>query len=175
MHHHHLRIPFLLTASYTLLLLLLLLLAHNTTLIQANTLDNYCGKDWVNAANACPKHCPSGNDSECIDELGDEYGCFLFTGCHDRVEAGEFGFRDPEPDDDDGGGGDGGSGGGSGEGGGVDEDIGKNRYCGVDFIDAMLTCDEMKKCPSGDDSECSGDDVCIEDTNCDQPLVTLKK
>ena len=96
MRHHHLRIPFLI-ASYTLLLLLLLL-THNTTLTQANTLDNYCGKDWVNAANACPKHCPSGNDSECIDELGEEYGCFLFTGCHDRVEAGEFGIRDPEPD-----------------------------------------------------------------------------
>src|SRR5210317_1707285 len=112
--HHHLRIPFLIASST---LLLLLLLTHNTTLTQANTLDNYCGKDWVNAANACPKHCPTGNDSECIEELGEEYGCFLFTGCHDRVEAGEFGIRDPEPDD---GNGDGEGGGGEG---GVDEEV----------------------------------------------------
>ena len=167
MHHRHLRIPFLI-ASYTLLLLLL---THTTILTQANTLDNYCGKDWVNAANACPKHCPTGDDAECIDELGDEYGCFLFTGCHDRVEAGEFGERDPEPDNESGGDGESG-----GEGGAQDlEEVGKNRYCGVNFIDAMLQCDEMKKCPSGDDSECSGGDVCIEDTNCDQPLVALKR
>ena len=65
----------------------------------------------------------------------------------------------PRRGDDDG---DGDDGDGGSEGGGVDEDIGKNRYCGVDFISVMLTCDEMRKCPGGDDSECSGDDVCIE-------------
>eukprot|EP00985_Skeletonema_marinoi_P032581 scaffold39186_cov134-Skeletonema_marinoi.AAC.1 len=81
------------------LLLLLLTLHHLTTKTLASVVDNYCGKDWVNAANACPLHCPSGDDTECATKLGEGFGCFLFTGCHDRVEAGEFGDRDPVVDE----------------------------------------------------------------------------
>eukprot|EP00986_Skeletonema_menzelii_P008552 scaffold3643_cov132-Skeletonema_menzelii.AAC.2 len=141
-----------------LLLTLLLLLNLFTSTTLASVLDNYCGKDWVNAANACPLHCPSGDDSEC-STLGPEYGCFLFTGCHERVEAGEFGNRDPVKETD------------SDEEGGGEDAIEERRYCGIDFIDAMLKCDEGKLCTNGD--ECGGGEVCVENTNCDKPLVSL--
>ena len=143
-----------------LLALLLLFFFLTNSIIFASTLDNYCGKDWVNAANACPHHCPSGDDSECTEKLGPEYGCFLFTGCHERVEAGEFGNRDPEVDETD-----------QEEEGEVEDVV--RRYCGVDFIDAMLTCDEGKLCPNGD--ECVGGEICVDNTNCDKPLVSLKR
>ncbi len=135
--------PLILLSIITILFQLLLLLSSHCSL--ASVLDNYCGKDWVNAANACPHHCPSGDDNECINKLGEGYGCFLFTGCHERVEAGEFGNRDPEEEEE------------------VKEEeevpVELNRYCGIDFIDAMLTCDEGKKCPNG--NECGGGDVCV--------------
>ena len=81
----------------------------------------------------------------------------MFTGCHERVQAGEFGNRDPVA---------------------LEEEeevlpIELTRYCGLDFIDAMLTCDEGKKCPN--QNECTGGDVCVEKTNCDKPLVTLRR
>lgn len=78
------------------------------------------------------------------------------------MEAGEFGNRDPDVED-----------GGEGGEGGKEVPVELNRYCGVDFIDAMLTCKEEKKCPMG--NECGGGDVCVEDTNCDKPLVELKR
>ena len=78
------------------------------------------------------------------------------------MEAGEFGNRDPEVDETEQ----------EEEGGGKVEDVVK-RYCGVDFIDAMLTCDEGKLCPNGD--ECVGGEVCVDNTNCDKPLVALKR
>lgn len=47
--------------------------------------DYYCGTDWVNAANFCPKPCPTGDDAEC-EELGDGFRCYYLPGgwCHDR-------------------------------------------------------------------------------------------
>jgi hypothetical protein len=136
--------------------LLLQILSQTTiTLASVGVLDNYCGKDWVNAANACPHHCPSGDDSECIAKLGEGFGCFLFTGCHARVEAGEFGNRDPEEEEE------------------VEVPVEMNRSCGLDFIDAMLTCDDGKKCPTG--NECGGKQICVENTNCDKPLITFKR
>ena len=77
------------------------------------------------------------------------------------MEAGEFGNRDPEVDETE-----------QEEEGEVEDVV--RRYCGVDFIDAMLTCDEGKLCPNGDE-ECVGGEVCVDNTNCDKPLVTLKR
>jgi len=76
------------------------------------------------------------------------------------VEAGEFGDRDPVVDEEE----------------EVEEEklpVERTRFCGVDFIEAMLTCDEGKRCPKGD--ECGGGDVCVENTNCDRPLVVLDR
>lgn len=77
------------------------------------------------------------------------------------MEAGEFGSRDPVKETD------------SEEEGGGEDAIEERRYCGIDFIDAMLKCDEGTLCPNGD--ECGGGEVCVENTNCDKPLVSLNR
>ena len=119
------------------------------------SLDYYCGTDWADAFETCPKHCPSGEDQECIDELGEEYKCWYFTGCHDKIMNGEF----------DGNGDSGGS-----SGGGDNQELINNNFCGTSWIQAMLSCNEP--CPLG--TECTDpEERCFAATNCDKPLMEI--
>ncbi|KAL7467921.1 hypothetical protein ACHAXS_008149, partial [Conticribra weissflogii] len=55
--------------------------------------DNYCGKDWMDAFRNCGQPCPSGEDSECINE-GET--CQGFTGCAEKVAPGDEEEESPE-------------------------------------------------------------------------------
>ncbi|EJK44132.1 hypothetical protein THAOC_37357 [Thalassiosira oceanica] len=123
--------------------------------------------NWVHAANACPKPCPTGTDVECTNQLGDEYACFFFTGCYERYQSGEFGpLETDEPE--------------------VIEEgkelveqetvmtvieatlsLNTNQYCASTWIQAMINCggvDEEKACPNGD-RDCDKNEMCQKDTN----------
>jgi len=80
------------TTSINLLLsiLLLILLQINQTTAQSE--DYFCGLSWSHAADTCPHACPTGDDTECHDALegNTDYGCFFFTGCYDRIQAGDI-------------------------------------------------------------------------------------
>eukprot|EP00580_Thalassiosira_gravida_P015819 CAMPEP_0201673258 /NCGR_PEP_ID=MMETSP0494-20130426/34242_1 /ASSEMBLY_ACC=CAM_ASM_000839 /TAXON_ID=420259 /ORGANISM="Thalassiosira gravida, Strain GMp14c1" /LENGTH=66 /DNA_ID=CAMNT_0048155127 /DNA_START=21 /DNA_END=217 /DNA_ORIENTATION=+ len=45
-----------------------------------NSEEYFCGTSWSDAAHSCHKHCPTGEDDECYNELGDDFGCYYFTG-----------------------------------------------------------------------------------------------
>jgi len=152
--------------TYTLLLALL------PTWVVCQSEDYFCGLDWVHAANACPKSCPTGNDAECTDELGEEYACFFFTGCYERYQSGEFGpLETDEPEEIE-------------EGGGQEEQQvieatlppNANQYCASTWLQAMINCggvDEEKACPNGV-RDCDENEMCQTDTYCDQPLKELE-
>ena len=75
--------------AVSLLLTILLLQLFTVT---ANEEDYYCGRDWNDATQNCALPCPSGEDHECASALGNDYGCYIYTGCEAQVEAGDFGF-----------------------------------------------------------------------------------
>ena len=154
----------------TPLLLLLATILLQTTLpiiqqVSAQSEDYFCGLDWIHAAEACPHPCPTGRDSECLDaNLNPSYGCFYFTGCWDRVQAGEFGdnaftptaspvVEAPTPNP-----------AGANEGRPTESPVGERyeNFCGGTYLDAMVTCDVdvndegggATPCPYGD-SDCS--------------------
>jgi len=76
--------------SIILLLTTIILLQINQTNAQSE--DYFCGLSWSHAADTCPHACPTGDDTECHDALegNTDYGCFFFTGCYDRIQAGDF-------------------------------------------------------------------------------------
>lgn len=120
------------------------------------SLDYSCGTDWVNAANSCSKHCPSGRDKEC-EELGVDHGCYYFTGCKARFE--ELKKEEEEQA--------------ALEGGKEEEEIveippEQNQFCAPTFIEAMLKCSKDKACPVG--NECGEGEACFGNTNCDREL-----
>ena len=81
------------TATTNLLLsILLLILSTNLLNVNAQSEDYFCGTSWSDAAETCPHSCPTGEDSECIEKASgdDTYGCFFFTGCWERIQAGEI-------------------------------------------------------------------------------------
>lgn len=69
---------------------LLLVSVYNIVLTnaQAGNEDYYCGLDFMEVGKNCLLPCPSGQDSDCTNALGDEYVCFFFTGCADKVANG---------------------------------------------------------------------------------------
>ena len=69
---------------------LLLVSVYNIVLTnaQAGTEDYYCGIDFMEVGNNCLLPCPSGQDSVCSNALGDDYVCFFFTGCADKIANG---------------------------------------------------------------------------------------
>ena len=86
---------------YTLLsnlLILCIILTTNilnhtsiTIFASAQSEDYFCGLSWSHAADECPHACPSGDDTECYTLTGSEdYGCFFFTGCWERIQNGEI-------------------------------------------------------------------------------------
>ncbi|KAL7475924.1 hypothetical protein ACHAW6_001817 [Cyclotella cf. meneghiniana] len=62
--------------------------ATSTTTPPMATVNNYCGKTWLDAYANCTLACPLGND-DCI-ALGDGYTCQQYTTCYDRIQAGTF-------------------------------------------------------------------------------------
>jgi len=134
--------------------------------------DYFCGTNWLDAAKTCLKHCPSGDDSDCSGALGDGYKCFTFTGCREKIDAGEI----EDPDDDNNninnnsnndnddivfpilGGGIGG---------------GKSNFCGTSWGAAMVSCG--MPCPQNTDAECTnvGETCFAAATNCNRPLERL--
>ncbi|KAL7542699.1 hypothetical protein ACHAXR_012004 [Thalassiosira sp. AJA248-18] len=127
--------------------------------------DYYCGLTWPHAATSCPKHCPTGQDSECADALGDNFGCFFFTGCREKIDNGEFVGGDPN--DASATGLVGGQDGSSSE---ATTTQSNNNFCGQSWITAMVSCNAP--CPMG--TECSGPgESCFAATNCDRPLQRL--
>ncbi|KAL7493291.1 hypothetical protein ACHAWT_002762, partial [Skeletonema menzelii] len=127
---------------------------------QSDPSDDYsCGLDWVNAANGCSKHCPSGLDNECSD-LGEGYGCYYFTGCQTRFEelkkeqeelAALEGENEEEVI--------------------VEVPPEENQFCAPTFMEAMLTCPKDKACPIG--NECGEGEECFGKTNCDRELIEV--
>jgi hypothetical protein len=91
--------------------------------LEENPLDYYCGTSWPNAADACMQSCPDGDDAVCSNSLGEEYFCFGYTGCNDKLAT------------DDGSDGDGSNAVGDVEGVDVSEDedllVAANKYCGA--------------------------------------------
>lgn len=69
---------------------LLLVSVYNIvpTNAQAGNEDYYCGLDFFQVTEECALPCPSGEDSDCTNALGDEYACFFFTGCADKIANG---------------------------------------------------------------------------------------
>jgi hypothetical protein len=55
-----------------------------TTVVSSNTQDGFCGTDYFQAVEECQLPCPTGNNDECINALGQNYTCFLFTGCTEK-------------------------------------------------------------------------------------------
>jgi len=106
----------------------------------------------VNAANTCLKPCPSGRDEEC-SELGNDHGCYYFTGCKDRFE--ELKKEEEEQA-------------------ALEEEViveipaEQNQFCASTFIEAMLKCSKDKTCPIG--NECGEGEECFGNTNCDREL-----
>ena len=91
-----------------------------------NPQDHYCGKTWPHAFETCPLPCPGNTDEECAS-LGEEYSCFPYTGCRDKVGGGgnNLNGADVEKEEE----GDGGAGVQLGEDG---QDIAlSNQYCGA--------------------------------------------
>lgn len=118
--------------------------------------DYYCGITWPNAANACPKHCPSGEDSECRDALGEAFSCFYFTGCKAKIASGEITNGDNVQGNQEG-----------AEGG----DGTNNNFCGTSWVAAMKDCGVP--CPK--QTECTGPgEKCFAATGCDRPLERLR-
>eukprot|EP00956_Cyclotella_meneghiniana_P035990 scaffold120016_cov74-Cyclotella_meneghiniana.AAC.3 len=72
------------------LTLLLVVSMYNIALTnaQAGNEDYYCGTDYLEVGQNCALPCPSGDDSECFNALGDDYVCFFFTGCADKIANG---------------------------------------------------------------------------------------
>ena len=46
-----------------------------------NSQDAFCGESYFKSTEECSFPCPTGEDDECIDALGANYSCFMFTGC----------------------------------------------------------------------------------------------
>jgi len=163
--------PRLVMASRLVMYALLFALLPSPIICESE--DYYCGMDWVHAANACPKPCPTGTDVECTDQLGDEYACFYYTGCYERYQSGEFGpLETDEPEVIE-----------EGEELVEQETVieatlspNTNQYCASTWIQAMINCgglDEEKACPNGD-HDCDENEMCQTDTNCDHYLVELE-
>eukprot|EP00956_Cyclotella_meneghiniana_P015622 scaffold24036_cov94-Cyclotella_meneghiniana.AAC.4 len=70
--------------------LLLAVSVYNIALTnaQAGNEDYYCGVDFFRVTEECALPCPSGEDSECSNVLGDDYACFYFTGCANKIANG---------------------------------------------------------------------------------------
>jgi hypothetical protein len=144
---------------------LLLLLSIVTSSIQAtdNEHQHYCGKSWPDAFENCYKPCPTQSDDECSSLGGDEFKCFGYTGCVDKLNEGGSGTESAEA---------------------VEEDDDTNQqvsvietasdsdfYCGATWTEAMVSC--AITCPSGDDTECPNGQICFAAANCAVPLITL--
>lgn len=77
--------------SNLLVLFIIIILNNSITFTSAQSEDYFCGLSWSHAADECPHACPSGEDTECVALAGSEdYGCFFFTGCWDRIQNGEI-------------------------------------------------------------------------------------
>mmetsp|Transcript_12445 Transcript_12445/g.26815 ORF Transcript_12445/g.26815 Transcript_12445/m.26815 type:complete len:1210 (-) Transcript_12445:141-3770(-) len=121
----------------------------------------FCGTSWSDAAHSCHKHCPTGDDVECIGELGEGFGCYYFTGCSISEDEDEDSDADGDAGDDP-------------TAVTVDDAASYtvDNYCGTNWIHAMLTCDEESKCPNG--WECANpDERCFAATNCHEDLQAL--
>eukprot|EP00984_Skeletonema_dohrnii_P035692 scaffold35778_cov139-Skeletonema_dohrnii-CCMP3373.AAC.2 len=148
--HRH---PPLLIFCHVVILIVSLLLVNAQ---EDPTLDYSCGTDWVNAANGCSKHCPTGRDEECAD-LGEGHGCYYFTGCKPRFEElkkeqEELAALNGDDEDE------------------VIVEVPpeQNQFCAPTFIEAMLQCSKDKACPVG--NECGEGEFCYGGTNCDRAL-----
>lgn len=64
----------------TLLRLLCIIIV---TIDLVSPLDSFCGTSYFQAVSDCLLECPSGQDADCTDALGEGYSCFMFTGCSD--------------------------------------------------------------------------------------------
>jgi len=149
------RLPFFAVNALTFILTLVIINTPHHLVAALIFEGPYCGTSWFDAANNCHQHCPTGEDSECQDTLGLEYGCYIFTGCDDELnEATEV--QDEWEED---------------TSAIVSNSNNKNNnFCGKSWIHAMLQCSDP--CPLG--SECSNPtERCFAATNCDHPLESL--
>lgn len=114
--------------------------------------DYYCGESWADAAQTCTTNCTSGDDLECVLKLGENFGCYGFTGCHAKLSEV-----------------------GGAEQGGVDDAAanvvtgGDNNFCGQSWVGAMVSC----SVPCPESTECISPDSCFAATDCDKPLEQL--
>jgi hypothetical protein len=156
-------LPETLKAKSQRLLFLLLIVTSPSQAID-NENQHYCGKSWPDAFENCYKPCPTQSDEECSSLGGDEFKCFGYTGCVDKLNDGGGGETDSaeavEEDDD------------------TQQQINvvetmsdSDFYCGTSWTEAMVSC--KVTCPSRDDTECPNGQICFAASNCAVPLVTL--
>ena len=127
----------------------------------ANEHQHYCGKTWPDAFDNCHKPCPTQSDAECAS-LGngvdnDDWKCFGFTGCVDKLNDGS---ESAEPVVED-----------TVVGTIISEEEVSDSYCGATWTDAMVSC----KIPCGDGASnaCPSGQTCYAASNCATPLMTL--
>ncbi|KAL7551102.1 hypothetical protein ACHAWF_014297 [Thalassiosira exigua] len=133
--------------------------------------DYYCGTSWSTAVELCTLNCPTGTDEECVSALGAGSSCFYFTGCAERVAAGEFGDpptespeNEPTPT--------------PGNAQTLEPTMEPTvyvhtKFCGMSWMEANLQCDSgLTPCPT--ESECLPREGCHADIDCTRPIVDLE-
>lgn len=149
--------------SHLSALLLILVPFSPLTSAVTNEHQHYCGKTWPDAFDNCYLPCPTQSDAECAS-LGngadnDEWKCFGFTGCVDKLNAGSGGeAAEPVVED-------------TVVGTVVTEEEVSDSYCGATWTDAMVSC--KIPCGEGASNACPSGQTCFAASNCATPLMTL--
>lgn len=105
-----------------------------------------------------------------MSALGEEFGCFYFTGCTEATWVEDEDEDDEEEFEQAGMGNNNQGQGGANNNNNNNQVVANNNFCGTNWLDAMATCSE--NCPMG--FECSNpDETCFSATNCDRPIETL--
>ena len=75
---------------YTITLSLIIYGTALPVFAQDTKFDGYCGKKISSAQNDCQHRCVSGTDQECVDILGEEYGCVSASECSMKMQRREL-------------------------------------------------------------------------------------
>mmetsp|Transcript_23553 Transcript_23553/g.50865 ORF Transcript_23553/g.50865 Transcript_23553/m.50865 type:complete len:1125 (+) Transcript_23553:119-3493(+) len=110
---------------------LLSLINLKAVVVVVHATTNFCGTNWGDASTDCANRqpCPLGTDEECQSQAGTI--CWADTNCDTSTGGGLlYDLTDPT----------------------------HMRFCGSTWSDANDNCSPKRHCPSGDKSECKGQD-----------------
>lgn len=122
----------------------------------ATNSDYFCGTNWPDAALNCHAPCPPNDDAHCSSLFGDDYECYGFTGCKDKLPDESDENADNSVVDEEA---------------ATSSDPSINNFCGKSWLGAMLTCNDP--CPLGTECDTLSGDRCFAATNCDKPMAEL--